>query len=105
MPHLGEYHNLPGSSGQAAEAEDAGAMSHLGHMYANGLGVEQNNKTALKWFEKGAGEGHPNSHYGLGYMYLAGYGVKKDLQKAFRNFNKFVLKNGMHKEVLTVRGK
>ncbi|GMH45874.1 hypothetical protein BSKO_13837 [Bryopsis sp. KO-2023] len=51
---------------QAAEAEDAGAMSHLGHMYANGLGVEQNNKTALKWFEKGAGEGHPNGHYGLG---------------------------------------
>ncbi|GMH46075.1 hypothetical protein BSKO_14039 [Bryopsis sp. KO-2023] len=73
---------------QAAEAEDAGAMSHLGHMYANGLGVEQNNKTALKWFEKGAGEGHPNGHYGLGYMYLAGYGVKKDLQKAFRHFNK-----------------
>lgn len=75
---------------QAAEAGDASAMGHLGHMYANGLSVEKDNKTAIEWFRKAAELNDPNGHYGLGYMYLAGYGVEKDLKKAFQHFNKAI---------------
>ena len=38
----------------AAEAGDADAMAHVGHMYANGAGVEQSNLTALRWFKEAA---------------------------------------------------
>lgn len=37
---------------KAAEQDDPKAMSHLGHMYANGQGVEPSNETALMWFNK-----------------------------------------------------
>ena len=33
---------------------DTDAISHLGHMYANGLGVPADNETALEYFRKGA---------------------------------------------------
>ena len=32
-------------------------MAHLGHMYANGEGVEQSNSTAAAWFGKAAEHG------------------------------------------------
>lgn len=76
---------------QAAQAGDPGAMSHLGHMYANGLGVKQSNLTAIKWFKKGAAQGHQSGHYGLGYMYLTGYGTDVNLEKAFDHLIKVSL--------------
>jgi TPR repeat protein len=51
---------------QAAAVGDTDAISHLGHMYANGLGVEANNETALQHFWKGAEKGHAHALYGLG---------------------------------------
>ena len=50
-------------------------MAHLGHMYANGVGVEASNATALEWFKRGAEKSHPSALYGLGYAYLGGFGV------------------------------
>ncbi len=41
------------------EAGDADAMAHLGHMYANGNGVAQNNVTALRWFKEAAEQARP----------------------------------------------
>jgi SEL1 protein len=61
-------------------------MAHLGHLYANGAGVDADNATALKWFRAAAEKGHPSALYGLGYMHLAGYGVPKDYDKAFKYF-------------------
>lgn len=72
---------------QAAAAGDADAMSHLGHMHANGLGVKANNETALSLFNKAAEKGHAHAQYGLGYMYLAGYGVTQNYKKALHYFN------------------
>ena len=37
---------------QAAESGSAAAQTNLGLMYANGIGVEANNDTAVKHFEK-----------------------------------------------------
>ncbi len=57
---------------RAAEQGNADALAALGHAYANGLGVEQNNKTAFKLLSRAAEGGHPSGMYGLGYMYLTG---------------------------------
>lgn len=57
---------------RAAEQGNADAVAALGHAYANGLGVEQNNKTAVKLLTRAAEAGHPSGLYGLGYMYLTG---------------------------------
>ena len=61
-------------------------MAHLGHMYANGVGVQASNTTALEWFKRGAEKSHPSALYGLGYAYLGGFGVPKDAKKAFKYF-------------------
>jgi hypothetical protein len=45
---------------------DGDAMSHLGHMHANGLGVKANNETALSLFKRAAEKGHAHAQYGLG---------------------------------------
>ncbi|KAK9906721.1 hypothetical protein WJX75_006842 [Coccomyxa subellipsoidea] len=71
---------------QAAEAGDADAMAHLGHMYANGVGVAASNESALEWFDRAARRNHPSGQYGLGYLHLSGYGVPKDAKKAFKYF-------------------
>lgn len=71
---------------QAAEAGDAPAMAHLGHMYMNGVGVEASNATALEWFRQAAERNHPSALFGLGYMHLSGFGVPKDAKKAFKYF-------------------
>ena len=53
-------------------------MAHLGHMYANGIGVTASNSTAIKWFRKGSDRGSPSAQFGLGYMYLRGVGLPQD---------------------------
>lgn len=62
-------------------------MGHLGHMYANGLGVAASNKTAKHWFQKAANLGHPSGLYGLGYMHLKGQGMPVDHAQAFKHFS------------------
>ena len=42
---------------QAAGAGDAEAMAHLGHLYANGIAVPQDNATAFDWLYKAAERG------------------------------------------------
>lgn len=46
-------------------------------MYAQGIGVEQDNKTAIEFFARGAQKGHAPSENGLGFMHMHGYGVKQ----------------------------
>ena len=63
---------------QAAEMGDADAMAHIGHAYANGIAVAQNNVTAKNWFMKAAEKGHPSGILGLGIMHLTGQGTPVD---------------------------
>ena len=71
----------------AAAAGDMDATAHLGHLYANGLGVPPDNDTALEYFRKGAAQGHGHALYGLGYMHLAGAGVEANVKKAIQFFS------------------
>lgn len=63
---------------QAADMGDADAMAHIGHAYANGIAVSQNNATAKAWFLKAAEKGHPSGILGLGVMHLTGQGTPVD---------------------------
>lgn len=46
---------------KAASAGEPTAFSHLGNMYAQGVGVDQDNATALEYFRRGAVKDHPPS--------------------------------------------
>lgn len=69
---------------QAADLGDADALAHLGHMYANGMGVEQDNQTALRFFQHAAEGGSSSGLFGLGYLHLTGQTVPQDHRKAFK---------------------
>jgi TPR repeat protein len=75
---------------QAADLGDADAMAHIGHAYANGIAVAQNNATAKSWFVKAAGKGHPSGLFGLGLLHLNGQGVNVDHTMAAQYFNRAV---------------
>ena len=74
------------------------AMSMLGHMYANGLSVEQSNETAIKWFtESWEGSSWPGAANGLGYLHMHGMGVEQDYEKALEWASK-AAQQGQHGE-------
>jgi TPR repeat protein len=70
-----------------AEQGDALAQFNLGVKYANGEGVPQDYKAAVKWYRKAAEQGHALSQSRLGYMYYNGEGVLKDDVNAYAWFN------------------
>ena len=58
-----------------AEQGNADAQGDLGLMYANGHGVPQNDKTAVKWYRLAAEQGHAYAQNGLGAMYDNGQDI------------------------------
>ena len=57
-------------------------------MYQDGLGVEQDDKEAVKWFRKAAEQGLPEAQRCIGWMYQDGLGVEKDDKEAVKWFRK-----------------
>ncbi len=54
---------------RAAEQEDADAQSSLGFAYTYGLGVEQDEAEAVKWYRKAADQGHEEAKkFGAGIV-------------------------------------
>ncbi|CAM4392852.1 MAG: hypothetical protein LEGION0398_MBIBDBAK_01162 [Legionellaceae bacterium] len=51
-------------------------------MYANGRGVEKDEKTAFYWYQKAADQGNAQGQSSLGVMYANGRGVEKDDKQA-----------------------
>ena len=70
-----------------AEQGDATAQYNLGVMYANGEGVIQDYKQAVKWFRLSAEQGNASAQYNLGVMYAQGKGVPKDYVMAHMYWN------------------
>lgn len=62
------------------------SYSTLGHLYKEGLGVNQNYKKAFYWFKKGVNIKDDESIYAVGYLYLKGLGVNQDYSKAISYF-------------------
>ena len=61
-----------------AEKGVAAAQHNLGVMYADGEGVPQNFREAVKWYRKAAEQGDEQGQYNLGVMYHLGHGVLKN---------------------------
>ena len=56
----------------------------LGLMYANGWGVPQDNREAVKWSRKAAEQGEARAQFHLGWMYDKGVGVLENYQEAVK---------------------
>ena len=52
----------------------------LGMTYANGRGVPQDYKTAVKWYKLAAKQGLVDAPYTLGVLYANGQGVPQDIR-------------------------
>ena len=59
------------------------AQNSLGVNYRDGLGVEQDFKEAVKWFEKAADQGAAMAQDNLGGMYGKGLGVEQNYVTAY----------------------
>ena len=66
-----------------AEKGDAEAQLQLGMRYAEGDGVVQNDKEAVKWFALAAQQGLAEAQYQYGHALLQGRGVVQDYKAAF----------------------
>ena len=53
-------------------------------MYANGEGVPQDDKTAVKWYTLAAEQGYASAQYNLGLKYANGEGVPQDDKTAVK---------------------
>jgi uncharacterized protein len=63
------------------------AQSLLGYYYANGTGVLQDDKEAVKWHRKAAEQGDAKAQSTLGGMYGNGEGVPKDMVNSYAWYN------------------
>lgn len=63
---------------KAAKEGYAPAQVRLADMLDDG----EEDKEAVDWYRKAAGQGNAAGEYGLGVMYFKGEGVEKDLEKA-----------------------
>ena len=70
-----------------AEAGDAVAQYDLGVMYANGLGVPEDDAEALRWYRLATDQGHADAQLSLGFKYEDGQGVPQDSAEAHMWFN------------------
>jgi TPR repeat protein len=57
---------------RAAELGDGEAARNLGHLYRQGLGVDQDVAAAVKWYQIASAVGVPSAEYNLGMVYLNG---------------------------------
>jgi TPR repeat protein len=69
----------------AAVAGNADAQYRVGYCYLTGEGVQQDEITAVKWFQQGAAQGEPQSEFHLASCYEHGWGgLYQDLDQARR---------------------
>ena len=61
-----------------AERGDIDAQNDLGMMYAEGVGVPQDQEMAAQWFRRAAEQGYAVAQFNLGGMYKQGRGMPQD---------------------------
>lgn len=71
---------------RAAALGSAAAMTQVGLMYSNGLGVKRDLDLAVSWFEQAAAKGDVSGRFLLGECYLDGLGIAKNEAKAVALF-------------------
>ena len=67
-----------------AEAGDVMAQMRLGVLHHDGLGVDQDDAEAIRWWRKAADQGYADAEYAVGLCYDHGRGVSRDQAEAAR---------------------
>ena len=67
-----------------AEQGSSFAQYELGVMYANGRGVPEDDREAVKWYTLAAEQGYVPAQTNLGWMYSNGRGVPEDDREAVK---------------------
>ena len=67
---------------------DANAMDNLGHMFADGRGVQQDPQEALNWYQRAANAGDADAALNMGVACLYGQGTQKDVKQACQWFKR-----------------
>ena len=65
-----------------AQQGDPEAQYNIGLLYMKGLGVEHNDREALKWFTYAGEQGLADAQYNAGVMFYTGKGVYPDYKSA-----------------------
>lgn len=65
-----------------ADAGDAVAQNSIGALYDHGLGVQEDNFEAARWYEMAAQQGLPLAMRNLGNQYATGHGLPYDVDMA-----------------------
>jgi TPR repeat protein len=68
----------------AAEQGHAEAQYHLGNLYSQGKGVDQDDGEAARWIRTAAEQNEPVAEFFLGSLYYEGKGVARDTTRALR---------------------
>jgi TPR repeat protein len=66
--------------------KDPKAMTLVGEILANGLGVKPDEKRAAYWYGRAAEAGDREANYALGLLHLQGRGVARDRAEAAKRF-------------------
>ena len=70
--HEGFYKEAAIRWERAAHFGDGEAARNLGHLYRQGLGVDQDVAVAVEWYQVASAAGVPSAEYNLGMVYLNG---------------------------------
>lgn len=73
---------------RAANMENPNGYYQLGRMFDEGLGISQNHKSAIVWYQKAKGNSMALAR--LGDMYAEGIGTEQDYQQAANYFHEAV---------------
>jgi len=68
---------------QAAQSGDDDAEFYLGALYSAGVGVQQSDEEAFRWFMRAADQGHSHALLIVSGLYAIGRGIPKDNVKAY----------------------
>ena len=80
----GDYNTAFEIWGKYAKLDSVRGMNGLGVCYAEGKGVKQDFKEAMKWYRKAAEQGLAKAQVNLGFMYEKGMGVSIDYMEALK---------------------
>ena len=84
MPDTQNNEQLINKLLHSAENGDAKSQYHLGVLYHDGKGVDQNYVQAAYWYRKAAEQGHNKAQLYLGVLYSKGYGVPRNYDEAVK---------------------
>lgn len=76
-----------------ANPKDGPALTLIGELYSEGLGVRQSREEADRWFKLGSDAGDAQASFELGMAYMKGDGVEQDRAAAHEYFAKAADKN------------